>query len=86
MLDIDLEKFFDRVEPDILMSRLARRIRDKRLLQLIRRYLKTEMVKGRRKVAKEMPHGGPLSLLLLHILLDELNKALEHREFFLSLC
>lgn len=81
VVDMDLEKFFDRVDHDILMSRLARHIEDKRLLQLIRRYLEAEMVMGKEVMQREkgMPQGGPLSPLLSNILLDELDKELERR-------
>ena len=81
VVDMDLEKFFDRVNHDILMSRLARRIKDKRVLRLIRRYLQAGMMSnglttGRREGT---PQGGPLSPLLSNILLDELDKELERR-------
>ncbi|BES86490.1 group II intron reverse transcriptase/maturase [Pectobacterium araliae] len=81
VVDLDLEKFFDRVDHDILMSRLARHVRDKRLLKLIRRYLEAEMTNGceTEKRGKGMPQGGPLSPLLSNILLDELDKELERR-------
>jgi RNA-directed DNA polymerase len=73
VVDIDLEKFFDRVNHDILMSRLARRIKDKRVLRLIRRYLQAGMMSnGLTRVRREgTPQGGPLSPLLSNILLDE---------------
>lgn len=81
VVDIDLEKFFDRVNHDILMSRLARRIKDKRVLRLIRRYLQAGMMsKGLTTIRREgTPQGGPLSPLLSNILLDELDKELERR-------
>lgn len=81
VVDMDLEKFFDRVDHDILMSRLARTIKDERLLKLIRRYLEAEMMDGKEvlKRDKGMPQGGPLSPLLSNILLDELDKELERR-------
>jgi RNA-directed DNA polymerase len=81
VVDIDLEKFFDRVNHDILMSRLARRIKDKRVLRLIRRYLQAGMMsKGLSTARREgTPQGGPLSPLLSNILLDELDKELERR-------
>lgn len=81
VVDMDLEKFFDRVDHDILMSRLARIIKDERLLKLIRRYLEAEMMDGKEvlKRDKGMPQGGPLSPLLSNILLDELDKELERR-------
>ena len=81
VVDIDLEKCFDRINHDILMGRIARRILDKRILGLIRRYLQAGiMVHG---VVQERyegtPQGGPLSPLLSNILLDELDKELESR-------
>ena len=81
VVDIDLERFFDRVNHDVLMDRLARRIADRRLLGLIRRYLEAGvMVHG---VAVERhegtPQGGPLSPLLANVLLDEVDKDLEKR-------
>jgi RNA-directed DNA polymerase len=81
VVDIDLEKFFDRVNHDILMSRLARRIKDKRVLRLIRSYLQAGMMSnGLTTVRREgTPQGGPLSPLLSNILLDELDKELEKR-------
>jgi RNA-directed DNA polymerase len=81
VVDIDLEKFFDRVNHDVLMSRLARRIKDKRVLRLIRRYLQAGMMSnGLATVRREgTPQGGPLSPLLSNILLDELDKELERR-------
>src|SRR5690349_1706462 len=81
VVDLDLEKFFDRVNHDILMSRLARRIKDKRVLRLIRRYLQAGMMsKGLTTARREgTPQGGPLSPLLSNILLDELDKELERR-------
>lgn len=81
VVDIDLEKFFDRVNHDVLMSRLARRIKDKRVLRLIRRYLQAGMMSnGITTVRREgTPQGGPLSPLLSNVLLDELDKELERR-------
>jgi group II intron reverse transcriptase/maturase len=81
VVDMDLEKFFDRVDHDILMSRLARIIKDERLLKLIRRYLEAEMMDGKGVIKRDkgMPQGGPLSPLLSNILLDELDKELERR-------
>jgi RNA-directed DNA polymerase len=81
VVDIDLEKFFDRVNHDVLMAHVARRVRDKRLLRLIRRYLNSGMMTdGIVEVRREgTPQGGPLSPLLSNILLDELDKELEKR-------
>ena len=81
VVDVDTEKFFDRVNHDVLMGRLARRIGDSRLLRLIRRYLNAGMmVNG---VVMERyegtPQGGPLSPLLANLLLDEVDKQLERR-------
>jgi RNA-directed DNA polymerase len=81
VVDIDLEKFFDRVNHDVLMARVARRVRDKRLLRLIGRYLTSGvMIGGAIRVQEEgTPQGGPLSPLLSNILLDDLDKELERR-------
>lgn len=81
VVDLDLEKFFDRVNHDILMSRLARRIGDKRVLKIIRRFLTAGIMKqgvcGQR--FEGTPQGGPLSPLLANVLLDDLDKELEKR-------
>jgi len=81
VVDLDIEKFFDRVNHDVLMARVARRIKDKRMLRLIRRYLQAGiMAGGLVEPAREgTPQGGPLSPLLSNILLDELDKELERR-------
>lgn len=81
VVDIDLEKFFDRVNHDILMSRLARKIKDKRLLKIIRGFLEAGIMEGGVCVERHegTPQGGPLSPLLSNILLDELDKELEKR-------
>lgn len=81
VVDLDVEKFFDRVNHDILMSRLAKRINDKRLLKIIRRFLEAGMMKQGVCVERVegMPQGGPLSPLLSNLLLDELDKELEKR-------
>lgn len=81
VVDLDLEKFFDRVNHDVLMARLARRIGDKRLLKIVRRFLEAGMMQG--GVCTERhegtPQGGPLSPLLANLLLDDLDKELERR-------
>lgn len=81
VVDLDLEKFFDRVNHDILMARLARRIADKRLLRIIRRFLQAGMMHEGVCVARYegTPQGGPLSPLLANLLLDDLDKELEKR-------
>jgi RNA-directed DNA polymerase len=81
VVDIDLEKFFDRVNHDILMSRIARRIKDKRLLKIIRCFLEAGIMEGGVCIERHegTPQGGPLSPLLSNILLDELDKELEKR-------
>jgi RNA-directed DNA polymerase len=80
-VDIDLEKFFDRANHDILMSRLAKRISDKRLLRIIRRFLNAGMMEAGVCIRREegLAQGGPLSPLLSNLLLDDLDKELEKR-------
>jgi len=81
VVDLDLEKFFDRVNHDILMARLARRIGDKRLLKIVRRFVEAGMMQGGVCVRRfeGTPQGGPLSPLLANLLLDDLDKMLEAR-------
>lgn len=81
VVDIDLESYFDRVNHDMLMARVARVVKDKRVLRLIRRYLQSGvMVNGVVVRAEEgTPQGGPLSPLLSNIMLDDLDKELEKR-------
>src|SRR5438034_8874677 len=79
--DVDLAKFFDRVNHDVLMERLSRRIADGRVLRLIRRYLKAGVMVSGVVVERHegTPQGGPLSPLLANVLLDEVDKELERR-------
>lgn len=81
VVDVDLEKFFDRVNHDILMERLARRIDDKVVLRLIRRYLVAGIMDGGVVIERVdgTPQGGPLSPLLANVLLDEVDLELERR-------
>ena len=81
VVDMDLEKFFDRVNHDIVMARLARKIGDKRMLRVIRRYLQAGVMEGGvvSPRTEGTPQGGPLSPLLSNILLDDLDKELEKR-------
>jgi len=81
VVDLDLEQFFDRVNHDVVMARVGRRVKDKRVLRLIGRYLRAGMLEGG-VVSPRMegtPQGGPLSPLLSNILLDDLDKELERR-------
>jgi RNA-directed DNA polymerase len=81
VVDLDLEKFFDRVNHDKLMAKLAERISDKRLLKLIRAFLRAGVMEGGlvSSVDEGTPQGGPLSPLLSNIVLDELDRELERR-------
>jgi len=81
MVDVDIEQFFDRVNHDVLMGRLAKRIADKRLLGLIRRYLEAGIMAHGVVIERYegTPQGGPLSPLLANVLLDEVDKELERR-------
>lgn len=81
VVDMDLEKFFDRVNHDILMSRVARHVDDERVLKLIRRYLEAGLMRGGVEEARSMgtPQGGPLSPLLSNILLTDWDRELEKR-------
>ncbi len=81
VVDIDLEKFFDRVNHDILMDRVERKVKDERITKLIRRYLQAGVMENGLTTAsvEGAPQGGPLSPLLSNVLLDDLDKELERR-------
>ena len=81
VVDVDLEKFFDRVNHDVLMHRLAKRIDDKAVLRLIRRYLEAGVMDNGVAMERDegTPQGGPLSPLMANVLLDEVDKELERR-------
>ena len=81
VVDLDPEKFFDKVNHDILMSRIARRIGDKRLLRIIRRFLRAGLMQDGVCVVRDegTPQGGPLSTLLANLLPDDLDRLLESR-------
>ena len=81
VVDVDLERFFDRVQHDVLMARVARKVDDPRVLRLIRRYLDAGvMVSGIKQASVEgTPQGSPLSPLLANIMLDDLDRELERR-------
>ena len=80
-VELDLEKFFDRVNHDVLMAHVQRQVEDKRVLRLIRRYLKAGVMSGGIASRRQegTPQGGPLSPLLSNILLNELDHELERR-------
>lgn len=79
VVDIDLAQFFDEINHGRLLGKLSKKIKDRRVLILIRRYLRAGILKGGIEVAREKgtPQGGPLSPLLSNIVLDELDKELE---------
>ncbi|WP_241504069.1 group II intron reverse transcriptase/maturase [Pelagibaculum spongiae] len=81
-VDVDLSKFFDRVNHDLLMTLLGRKVRDKGLLKLIAKYLRAGIIDGQQFIASQqgVPQGGPLSPLLSNIMLDQLDKELENRK------
>jgi group II intron reverse transcriptase/maturase len=81
VVDVDLEQFFDRVNHDVLMGRLAKRIGDRRILGLIRRYLEAGVLANGLATERHegTPQGGPLSPLLANVLLDEVDRELENR-------
>ena len=81
VVDIDLEKFFDRVNHDILMDRVERKLKDERITKLIRRYLRAGIMEDGLTTARTegTPQGGPLSPLLSNILLNDLDRELERR-------
>src|SRR6266498_3570634 len=81
VIDLDLEKFFDRVNHDKLMGQIAKRVEDKRLLKLIRAFLNAGVMENGlvSPSVEGTPQGGPLSPLLSNLVLDELDRELEHR-------
>ena len=81
VVDVDLERFFDRVNHDVLMGRLAKRIEDKRMLKILRGFLNAGVMLNGVVIDQDegTPQGGPLSPLLANVLLDEIDKLLEAR-------
>ena len=81
VVDMDLAQFFDEVNHDILIARVARKVKDRRMVSLVRAYLQAGVMKGgvTSRTPKGTPQGGPLSPLLSNILLDDLDKELERR-------
>ena len=81
VVDLDLKKFFDRVNHDILLARVTRQLKDKRILRLIRSYLEAGLFEGGLVTTRKAgtPQGGPLSPLLSNILLTDLDNELERR-------
>ena len=81
VVDVDLEKFFDRVDHDILIDRLRRKVSDPDVIRLVRGFLNADTVDGDRVIRRDRgtPQGGPLSPLLANVLLDEVDKELERR-------
>ena len=81
-VDVDLSKFFDRVNHDLLMTHLGYKVKDKRLLKLIKRYLRAGVIDNQlySESREGVPQGGPLSPLLANIMLDPLDKELEKRD------
>lgn len=81
VVDVDLERFFDRVNHDVLMGKLAKKIADRRMLRILRRFLEAGMMMNGVVIDRDegTPQGGPLSPLLANVLLDEVDKVLEAR-------
>lgn len=81
MVDVDLPKFFDRVNHDILIDRLSKRVNDAGVTRLVRAYLDAGIMDGGVVIGRvaRTPQGGPLSPLLANVLLDEVDRALERR-------
>jgi retron-type reverse transcriptase len=83
VVDVDLEKFFDRVNHDILIDRLSKRIHDAGVIRLVRAYLNSGIMSNGVVLEREegTPQGGPLSPLLANVMLDEVDKELERRGY-----